>query len=562
MVNSEKKKTIIGITASDEFIYVTKKIFFLTVVVGRVGNMSLKEMSLKQEAEKERLQSTQKRRSRFSLAIGDYSRMHTGACATSMLGIPNRYSQFGKSDLKFTKTMTTTRLTRLGQQREKQSTSEKRCWTESPLFRQLAGNYRSLFQIAKSADVTHLLCLPPASWCSESEISYQDVQAHLLIPDANSSAAPSWDTFRYHSLRNDGLAVDVNEDSENNISLLVSYRPVPLIAGTESPEQHTEINVFKWEKLENTTVVVLWLQSALISASKKGKRNAVKYGTTLLQLNTSFNSSVTSSGEKTEEGKPINLRDQRRYLQQLSDSNPGISPIISHMDEEILITNAHYFFPPDDLSHLTPAKTNFLCESFAGDVLSKVDGTEDEEIVEQCIHGYIIGGMHVKLLKRWIELHKDADEDFQNLCSELENLSWLEWQIPKGFRGDQERAVKLCNDLGNLRTPLEMGRALASISLAVLEDSPESDETDIAAEASADLLLPLLMRVIALSVGRKNTFPLIGCLAYIRDFGCPSMGFSNIAYAMSTFEAAAEFISSGACNDFCRSEEIEISQMG
>lgn len=195
--------------------------------------------------------------------------------------------------------------------------------------------------------------------------------------------------------------------------------------------------------------------------------------------------------------------------------------------------------------------------------LSAEDALDEErEIVEQAVHCYLLSGVHARLWGRWRELHAQQEADFRAVCAALVPLSWDEWQVPPSFRGQQDRSVARCRQLHTrFATPLEMGQELAAITVVVLDDSVVSanggDAGLLAAEASADLLLPLLMRVIALSAeagpgssGEGALF--LTVLAYVRDFGCPSMGFSNVAYAAASFEAATEFIASGACAEtFC-----------
>ncbi|KAJ9435938.1 hypothetical protein DIPPA_24955 [Diplonema papillatum] len=528
-------------------------------------------------------------------------------------------------------------------------TLETKCWRVSPLFRQLAGNYRSLYQIARSAATPHLLCLPPREWRDEEDISYQDVQAHLLMPEG----LGLWESLKYHSLRNDGLSVEVMEVEEDAVELRVKKRPAALHANSRPDASTTEqvIPVLKWEKMEGTAVVVLWLSAPLLQGGPAKKKfhdlgascmgaAELDLDATLLHVTARLNSNmdVTFRGFSSTKGtfaatvpcadgeenggaalasppKPTNLRQFRKYLASAGRKYPRVASVVRAMDEEVMIVNTTYFFPPAELSHLTPAKSSYLCEAFSQDILDIVEEKQDEppsddtskttktnpteqteflapktplagggaadqedepeqeytigcsnpdlederELIEQSVHSYLVGGMHQKIFDHWAALHREQELDFKALCAEIVDLSWLEWQIPFGFRGDQSRAIAMCRTLSKHPTPLEMGQAFATCTVTILEDSPTDSSNDISSEASADLLLPLLMRVVAIAIGGvPDVVPFVTALAYVRDFGCPSMGFSNVAYACATFEAVMEFISSGAITRFDRSEEIPL----
>eukprot|EP01061_Rhynchopus_euleeides_P043269 TRINITY_DN75527_c0_g1_i1.p2 TRINITY_DN75527_c0_g1~~TRINITY_DN75527_c0_g1_i1.p2 ORF type:complete len:128 (+),score=47.04 TRINITY_DN75527_c0_g1_i1:22-384(+) len=117
-----------------------------------------------------------------------------------------------------------------------------------------------------------------------------------------------------------------------------------------------------------------------------------------------------------------------------------------------------------------------------------------------------------------------------------------------------------------------MGRQLVTVVSTILADAvpatASSDEAyNLASEASADLLLPLLIRVIVLAVGEELlngslpaggtcAVPFMSTMLFVRDFSCPSMGYSDVAYSLATFEAAVEFISSGSCTEFM-SDDVE-----
>eukprot|EP01065_Artemidia_motanka_P032715 TRINITY_DN39701_c0_g1_i1.p1 TRINITY_DN39701_c0_g1~~TRINITY_DN39701_c0_g1_i1.p1 ORF type:complete len:770 (+),score=202.04 TRINITY_DN39701_c0_g1_i1:190-2499(+) len=364
-------------------------------------------------------------------------------------------------------------------------------------------------------------------------------------------------------------------------------------------------------------------------------------GTTLA---TSFGQSLLSMSFRLQEprkpaSRPATLQQFVSYLQKRASRSSRAGDVLASMDAELQILNSSYFFPPDDLAHLTPAKLCYLCESFAEDyrlaaldadssprlgdhspsavsrgssdnkgssnrtlpapsadqccsrprervrqgtvvvgddgVVATIGGgggsTEDEEeaeVLEQAVHSYLTSKAHHLVFARWVALHAEREREFADICSELANLSWEDWSIPEGFRGDQRRAVRKCRRIASsCYTPLQMGQELAAITLAVLEDSvgAAEDGQDLAAEASADLLLPLLMRVIAIATDATPASPgssprdhgeptLLTVLAYVKDFGCPSMGFSNVAYAAASFEAATEFIASGACGTMFRTD--------
>eukprot|EP01059_Diplonema_ambulator_P035305 TRINITY_DN8259_c0_g1_i2.p1 TRINITY_DN8259_c0_g1~~TRINITY_DN8259_c0_g1_i2.p1 ORF type:complete len:691 (+),score=169.79 TRINITY_DN8259_c0_g1_i2:450-2522(+) len=544
---------------------------------------------------------------RFSLATMSAFGLHLGPGAVTMADINKRVSAQGMTrvDLKKTRENTAQRLGRLGKsmgaiRRELvEETLEEKCWRKSPLFRQLAGNFRSLYQIAKSATTPHLLCLPPADWRSEDFISYQDIQAHLLMPEGSGS----WGSLQYHSLRSDGLSVDIHEASDDDITLRVKSRPPPLYQSCKVVQSERVIKVLSWEAMEGTSIIILWLGSPLLKEKPvRRKRQGADLGTSFLGMSLNLGSTLANIGDQLgasmlnmsvtkasfaaskNSTRPETVAEFRRHLLNLGKRYSGINKVLAAIDEEILIMSTHYFFPPEDLSHLTPAKVCYLYEAFTNDVLkvmgieTKVpdvsltnveitigakdeENDEQKEIVEQCIHTYLITGLHQMMFDRWLEIHREQEEDFRTLCTQLLDLSWVEWQIPLGFRGSQDRAISMIREIGSLKTPLEMGRVLASITVAVLEDSPSNEVAgvDIASEASADLLLPLLMRTVALAIGGvPDLVPFVTALAYVRDFGCPSMGFSNIAYASASFEAVVEFISSGACLDFCVSEDVEL----
>eukprot|EP00754_Rhynchopus_humris_P016541 Rhum_TRINITY_DN14517_c10_g1::Rhum_TRINITY_DN14517_c10_g1_i1::g.95304::m.95304 len=75
---------------------------------------------------------------------------------------------------------------------------EATCAQGSALFRKLCGTYSSLYRIAKTSPLPHLLCLPREGTGSEGDgssgeasISYYDVQGHMLAPEIVGDACHS-----------------------------------------------------------------------------------------------------------------------------------------------------------------------------------------------------------------------------------------------------------------------------------------------------------------------------------------------------------------------------------
>ena len=554
---------------------------------------------------------------------------------------------------------------------------EATCAKGSALFRKLCGTYSSLYRIAKTSPLPHLLCLPceggdgaaAAAVPSEADISYYDVQGHMLAPEivgdvchsplsqhppgdaaasANGDDQHWWDGFTFRSLRSDGNTVEVVELPGDLIELHIGPRGAATAAAAAAvaaaasapaaaaaPQSRpasvaaasaaaaavaaaaaptTVVAVESWHKLPGTNLVVLWVARSLTSLpggeqqrrrgwmSAAGTAAGRAEGAQRQLQRQSFLKAKSTPGSLVAEarraevvakegptvgGVSIGAKSMAVVASrppappqpppQAHQPSDGVSAVTAEIDEETMIMSTHYFFPPKPLCHLTTQKVSYLCEQFAKDVQDCLTAegrvTEEEadvvaEQVEQEIHEYILGALRSKLFPHWLDLHSAEERAFQKRCVGLLTLSWDDWQIPEHFRGDQSEAIAAVRGVHLLPTPLAIGRRLAETLSIIINSSPSEEErkASLATEASADLLLPLMIRVVVFAAAGEqrdsssnsvdgddgagtppppaDVVPFLTTLAYVRDFACPSMGYSEVAYAMATYEASVEFISS------------------
>ena len=480
------------------------------------------------------------------------------------------------------------------------------------------------------------------AWKSDDCVNYYDVQCHLLAPEMASPAnvgRREWDGFTYRSLRSDGTIIEVLELEKStqeakqvelhlrrngqadivievkewrklpNTEVVVVWvsqplaQPSPLRGeavltsirnGASAMTPCSSTASLQDETTNQSFASVSSAASTMTSPPGRKKSifsllNGIEKPAAQPQ-NTESCANIGSfapmaSPQKGMSRSMVFLSGKKATKTRAATSSPRevaerkLHKTTTEIDEEMLIMNTHYFFPPKQLSHLITQKVSGLCERWSREILTALaslaaseaeQGSEQlGEEVEHDVHEYVLGALRGNMIRHWWQMHEEEDRLFSETCHELVNLSFEEWQIPEEYRGAQTRAVEALRNIHKLPTPLAMGRQLVAVISMILTDAvvvmTASNASMLASEASADLLLPLLIRVIVLAAGEELlrgtvspgatcAVPFISTMSFARDFACPSMGYSDVAYSLATFEAATEFISSGSCTEFCITE--------